>query len=626
MKIGDHIQNLGLRVSAIQAVAFILLALLGARLYYLQVVRGEYFSERAESQRVRLIPIPAPRGAIFDRSGKLLVDSRPTYNVVLSNEPLKTINVNDRVDDYSRALDLNRQFVVERLNLIKKQNDFETMVLKENVTMQDIAWVESHSLEFPELRVELQPQRFYPLGTTLAHALGYVGEISPKQLEEEEFKAKGFRPGDVIGKGGLEQYYDEFLRGKPGFRKVLVDSRGRVQSELEVVPPQSGQDLVTSIDLDLQLEAEHQLEISATKRGTIIAMDPNNGEILVMASAPSFDPNIFVRGSSSPEGRSQIAAYWQDEKRPLYNRAIQGRYPPGSTWKIPESVAALQQGAITVAHSSITCGGGLKVGNKFTRCMSNHGTPSLTPAIVHSCDGYYYRLGMKMGVEGIIKMIETFGFDRRSGIDLPNEKVPQTPKSWMPYILKHEGKWSDIRTVYASIGQDTVVVTPISMLRAAASVGMRGKEYTPHFFREFKPVGAVGREGDVNYTPPREGFAYQSPEPKLIALAPDQWDLVIKGMWGVVNGGGTAGSIRMSNLEIAGKTGTAQVAEVGKDVGANKDHSWFVSFAPAYKPEISVIALIENSGFGASNAGVAAKGMYEAYLAKHPTLQEVASK
>lgn len=622
MKIGDHIQNLGLRVSAIQAVAFILLALLGARLYYLQIVRGEYFSERAESQRVRLIPIPAPRGAILDRNGKLLVDSRPTYNIVLSNEPLKSINVNDRVDDYSRGLDLDRQFVVERLNLIKKQNEFEAMVLKENVTMQDIAWVESHSLEFPELRVEIQPQRFYPLGTTLAHVLGYVGEISPKQLEQDEYKTKGFRPGDVIGKGGLEQYYDEHLRGRPGFRKVLVDSRGRVQSELEVVPPQSGLDLVTSIDLDLQLEAEHQLATSVTKRGTIIAMDPNNGEIFVMASAPSFDPNIFVRGSSSPEGRAQIAAYWQDEKRPLYNRAIQGRYPAGSTWKIPESVGALQQGAITVARSNLACGGGIKVGNKFTRCMGNHGSPPLSYAITKSCDGYYYRLGLKMGVEGLIKMIEAFGFDRRSGIDLPNEKVPQTPKSWMPYILKHEGKWSDIRTVYASIGQDTVVITPISMLRAAASVGMRGKEYTPHFLREFKPVGAVGEPGDVNYKPARSGFAYQNPAPKLIELAPDQWDVVIKGMWGVVNGGGTAGSLKMADFDIAGKTGTAQVAELGQDVGKNKDHSWFVSFAPAYKPEISVIALIENSGFGGTHAGPAARGVYQAYLLKHPRESE----
>ena len=630
MKIGDHIQNVGLRIATIQGLAFLLLGLLGARLYFLQIVKGDYYSERAESQRVRLIPIAAPRGAIFDRNGRLLVDSRPTYNVVLSNEPLKLIkDINERVEDYSKGLDMERQFVVERLNLIKKQNEFEALVLKENANMRDIAWVEAHSLEFPELRIELQPQRFYPLGTTLAHVLGYVGEISPTQLESEEFKDKGFRPGDVIGKGGLEQYYDEYLRGKPGYRKVLVDSRGRVQSELAVVPPQSGQDLITTIDLDLQNEAENQLATSVTKRGTIIAMDPNNGEVLAMASAPSFDPNIFVRGSSTQQGRAQIAAYWQDEKRPLYNRAIQGRYPPGSTWKIPESVGALQQGAITVQHSSLACGGGLQVGNKFIRCMGNHGSPALTPAIVHSCDGYYYRLALKMSIEGMIKMVETFGYDHRSGIDLPNEKVPQTPKTWMPYILKHEGRWSEIRTAMSGIGQDTVVVTPISMLRAVSSVGVRGKEYTPHFLKEFRPIGAVGEEGDLTYIPGRSGFGYQHPEPKLIELQPDQWDMILKGMWGVVNAGGTAGGIKMSGFEIAGKTGTAQVTEVGKDSGANKDHSWFVSFAPAYKPEISVIALIENSGFGAANAAPAAKAIYEAYLTKRPVQpepEEVAAK
>ena len=618
MKLDDHNQNLGLRVGAIQALVFVLLTLLGARLYYLQIVRGEYFSERAESQRVRLIPIPAPRGAIFDRNGKLLVDSRPTYNVVLSNEPLKSVNVNDRVDDYSYGLHMDREFVVERLNLIKKQNEFEAMVLKENADMHDIAWVEAHSLEFPELRVELQPQRFYPLGETLAHVVGYVGEISPTQLESDEYRDKGFRPGDIIGKGGLEQYYDEYLRGKPGYRKVLVDSRGRVQSELQVMPPQSGQDLVTTIDLDLQNEAEYQLATSVTKRGTVIAMDPNNGEILAMASAPSFDPNVFVRGSSSPEGRKRIAAYWQDEKRPLYNRAIQGRYPPGSTWKIPESVGALQQGAITVTHSSLACGGGIQVGNKFTRCMGNHGSPPLPAAITHSCDGYYYRLGLKMGIEGIIKMVEAFGYDRRSGIDLPNEKVPQTPKTWMPYVIKHEGKWSDIRTVYASIGQDTVVVTPISMLRAVSSVGMRGREFIPHFLKEFRSIGPVGQEGDLIFIPGRQGFGYQHPEPKIIELKDDQWDLVIKGLWSVVNAGGTGGRIAIKGFDIAGKTGTAQVTEVGKDTGAKKDHSWFVSFAPAYKPEISVIALIENSGFGAANAAPAVRAIYDAYLIKHP--------
>ncbi|MEO7538658.1 MAG: penicillin-binding protein 2 [Pyrinomonadaceae bacterium] len=630
MKIGDNVQNLSARVATIQVIGFILLTLLGIRLYYLQVVKGDYYSDRAESQRVRRIPIPAPRGGIFDRNGKLLVDSRPTYNIVLSNEPLKSINVNDRVDDYSLGLNIDRQFVIERLSLIKQQNEFEAMVLKENVGIQDISWVESHSLEFPELRVELQPQRFYPLGTVLAHVLGYVGEISPAQLKDPAVIEKGFRPGDIVGKGGLEQYYDEYLRGRPGYRKVLVDSRGRVQSELEVVRPQAGQDLITTIDLDLQMEAENQLETSSTKRGTVIAMDPNNGEVFAMASAPSFDPNIFVRSSSSAEGRKQIAAYWQDEKRPLYNRAIQGRYPPGSTWKIPESVGALQQGVITVAHSNMVCGGGIRIGNKFTRCMGSHGSPPLSYAITKSCDGYYYRLALKMGIDGLTQMIENFGYDKRSGIDLPNEKISQTPKSWRPWVEKHEGKWSDIRTVYAGVGQDTVVVTPISMLKAVSSVGVRGSMYTPHFLKEFKSIGAVGEVGDVNYFPSRAGFGFAHPEPKVIEMTPEQNELMVKGMWGVVNGGGTAGSIRIPGFDIAGKTGTAQVAELGKDVGAKKDHAWFVSFAPAYKPEISVIVLIENSGFGGSNAAPAARGVYQAYLAKHPRadtdIQEVAAK
>jgi len=616
MKLNDYSQNLGIRIGTIHVLAFIFLTILGVRLYYLQVMKGEYYSERAENQRIRLIPIPAPRGAIFDRNGKILVDSRSTYNVTLSNEPIKKINVNDRIEDYARGLNLEPQFVVERLNFIKKQPEFETMVLKENATIQDIAWVESHTLEYPELRIELQPQRIYPLGTTLAHVLGYVGEISPKQLESEEYKSKGFRPGDIIGKGGLEQYYDEFLRGRPGYRKVIVDSRGRVQDEIEVVPPQAGQDLTTTIDLDLQNAAEEQLAKSVTKRGTIISIDPNSGEILVMASAPSFDPNIFVQSSTKPEGRKQIAAYWQDETRPLYNRAIQGRYPPGSTWKIPESMAALQQGVITVKDSNVACGGGITIGSKFTRCMGSHGSPPLSYAITKSCDGYYYRLALKMKIEGLIEMVEMFDYDKRTGVDLPNEKISQTPKSWKPIIEKRGEKWSDIRTVYASIGQDTVVVTPISMLRAVASIGVKGKMYVPHFLKEFKPIGSIGDQNDSTFIPERPGFGFQRPEPKNIPMTQEQEDLMVKGMWGVVQGGGTAGSIRIPDFEIAGKTGTAQVAELGKDVGKNKDHAWFVSFAPAFKPEIATIVLIENVGFGGSHAAPAAKGVYEAYLAK----------
>ncbi|HXG83246.1 MAG TPA: penicillin-binding protein 2 [Pyrinomonadaceae bacterium] len=628
MKLNDHVQNLGIRVGTIQVAAFILLTLLGLRLYYLQIVNGEYYSEKAENQRVRLIPIPAPRGAIFDRNGKLLVDSRPTYNVTLSNEPLKKIDLTERLEDYARGLSVDRQYLVERLNFLKKQPGFETMVLKENATIQDITWVEAHTLEYPELRIELQPQRFYPLGKALAHAVGYVGEISPKQLEKPESQAKGFRPGDIIGKGGLEQYYDEYLRGKPGYRKVIIDSRGRVQSEIETVPAQAGQDLISTIDLDLQMAAEEQLENSATKRGTIISMDPNNGEILAMASLPSFDPNAFVTRSTSPEGRREIADYYTNEERPLLNRAIQGRYHPGSVWKIPESVSALHQGAITVAHSNVVCGGGITIGNKFTRCMGSHGSPPLGYAITKSCDGYYYRLALKMGIEGLIEMVEDFDFDKRSGIDLPNEKISQTPKSWMPSVIKNEGKWSDIRTVYASIGQDTVVVTPISLLRAVSSISVEGKMFVPHFLKEFKPVRAIGEEGDKNYIAARIGFGYETPAPKVVEMSPEQNKLVLDGLWGVVNNGGTGARIKTAGFDIAGKTGTAQNSSLGS--GGAKDHAWFVSFAPAYKPEIAVLALIENSGFGGANAVPAVKGVYDAYLMKtHPDIlngQQIAMK
>jgi len=611
MRIIDYSQNLPIRIGIIQWVAYLILVLLGARLFYLQIIKGEYYSERAESQRIRFIPIPAPRGAILDRYGRILVDSRPSYIVTLSAEQIKSINPYERVDDYARGLKLDRQYIIERLNLIKKQPGFETMILKENATVEDIAWVEAHILEFPELQVELRPQRFYPYGEVLAHVLGYVGEISPKELEKPEYA--DLKPGDIIGKAGLERYYDRYLRGMPGYKKVLVDSRGRIQAELEVVEPQSGQDLITTIDLDLQLAAEAQLAKSVTKRGAIIAMDPNNGEILAMASSPSFDPNVFVRGVGTPEGRKKIAEYYTNPERPLLNRAIQGRYHPGSTWKIPLGVAGLQQNVITVKDSKILCGGGITIGNKFTRCMGNHGVPPLDYAITKSCDGYFYRLGLKLGVDGIIKMVEEFEYDKPTGIDIPNEKVSRTPKYWKPYVERREGRWSDIRTVYASIGQDTVEATPIAMLRAIAAIGVQGKMYVPHLMKEIKPIGPVGE------FPAREGLSYKLREPTIISMTPEQEALVLKGLWGVVNAGGTASAIRIPGFDIAGKTGTAQNAALGTK--GPKDHAWFISFAPAYKPEIAVMAIIENSGFGAQHAAPAVKGVYEAYLRKfHPSI------
>jgi penicillin-binding protein 2 len=617
MKLNDYSQNLPVRVASIQAFVFLLLTILGARMYYMQIVKGDYYEKKASDQRMRVIRMPAPRGAIFDRHGKLLVDSRSTYNITLSREPIKKINPMERMEVYADGLGLDRQFLTELLNWIKKQPEFETSIIKKNATMADITWVEAHQLEYPELRVELQPQRFYPNGTVAAHILGYVGEISIKQLESDQYKDKNFRAGDVIGKGGLEQYYDEQLRGREGYRRVVVDSRGRVIEEIESVPPQAGQDLVTTIDLDLQMVAEEELSKTATKRGTLIAMDPNNGEIIAMASAPTFDPNAFVLYSNTPEGRKQIADYYTNEQRPLLNRAIQGRYPPGSTWKIPMSVGGFEQGIITEQNNSIECGHGITIGGKYTRCMGSHGTPPLHTAISKSCDGYYYRLGIKMGIDGLTKMVETFGYDKPSGIDLPNEKTPRTPKYFRAAKEKTYGKWIDIESVYAGIGQVTVDVTPISMLRAVSSVASDGKMYVPHLLKEFKEIGAVGDPNDASAFVPSKPVSYFSRlEPIAIPMTEGQHQIILTGMKGALLGGGTATAAAISGFPIAGKTGTAQVAVLGKDKGANKDHAWFVSFAPADKPEIAVIGLIENSGFGGKNSAPMIRNFYQAYIAK----------
>src|ERR1051325_8162558 len=611
MKFEDDSQNLRLRLRIIQVLVLMLLVVLGVRLYVLQVVNGSYYAERAENQRIRLLPIPAPRGVILDRNGKLLVDSRPIYNVILSREDMKGKDFGAVIGPLAEGLAVDADILREHFDEVKSQPAFESIRVKENATLADIAWVESHALEFPEMRVEPAPQRRYPKDGVLAHVLAYVGEISPQQLEQPRYKDNGYRPGDIIGKEGLEAVYDDYLRGRDGYRKVVVDSRGHIQSEIERVEPQPGQDLVTSIDLDLQMVAEDRLRNSPSKRGVIISMDPNNGEILVLASYPTYDPNLFSQRITTKKGRAEYADLKQDPRTPLVNRAIQGRYPPGSTWKIPMAVAGLQQGAITLDHSQLLCGGGITVGNKFTRCMGNHGMPELRYAITKSCDGYFYRLGLKMGIGGVMEMVDEFDFNKRTGIDLPHEVVSWTPSPefkarWNP----RDPEWRDIDTVYASFGQVYDIITPISLLRAVAGIGVGGKLFVPHLLREAREVSEVGP------FPARPAHTFDHPAPKVIPIPEDQHHMVVEGMWGVVNNFGTAARIKMAGFDIAGKTGTAQVVGLGKDTGENKDHAWFVSYAPAYKPEIAVLALIENVGFGGTHAAPAARAVYDEYYRK----------
>lgn len=590
---------------------FAVLAVCVVRLYNLQIVHGDYYHERAINQRLRRLPIPAPRGAILDRNGKVLVDSRPIYDVVLQREKGGQVDFAALLKSLPGAMDLDPEYLNQRFSEIKSNPAYESLLIKENATIGDIAWVEARSLEFPLLHVEHRPQRHYPENGLLAHVLGYVGEISPRQLELPEFKEKSYKPGDVIGKEGLEAAYDQFLRGRDGTRTVMVDALGRIRDVVDVVEPTRGQDLVTTIDLDLQLAAEEQLRKSVSGRGVIIAMDPNNGEILALASYPTFDANLFTERISTRKGRAEYAALLRDPDTPLYNRAIRGRYPPGSTWKIPMAIAALQQGVITLDNSTLVCGGGIQIGNKFTRCMGNHGRPDLHTAIMKSCDGYFYRLGLKMGLPGIMNMVDEFKINQPTGIDLPHELVSWTPSpEFKARFNPHASQWTDIDTVYASFGQVYDFVTPISLLRAVAAVGVEGKLFTPHLLKE---VRGIGRRDEEGYRPSQEyGDAFAGRVP----ITPEQDEAVVKAMWSVVNEAGTATGIQKAGYDIAGKTGTAQVVGLGKDVGRNKDHSWFASYAPAFNPEIAVLALIENSGFGSRHAAPAARAIYDAYFEK----------
>lgn len=616
MKFEDSSQNLRARLRFIQAMVVLLLGVLSVRLYVLQVVRGERYAEIAENQRRRRLPIPAPRGLILDREGRVLVASRPIYNVIMSREDVKVKDLVSLIEPLAEGLTVDKDILRDYFELVKTMPAFESILVKQDATPGDIAWVEAHALEYPELRVEQQPQRTYPPNGSLSHVLGYVGEISPDQLKQQSSKDRGLKPGDIIGLSGIEQIYDDYLRGRDGYREVVVDSRGRIQDEIEIVDPIPGRDLVTTIDLDLQNAAEEQLANSVTRRGVIIAMDPGNGEIFAMASYPTFDPNLFSQRITTKGGRAEYAALLNDPETPLLNRAIQSRYPPGSTWKVPMAIGGLKQGAITLDHSNLVCGGGITIGNKFTRCMGNHGSPDVRTAISKSCDGYFYRLGLKMGIDGIVEMVDDFDLNKRTGIDLPNEVVSWTPsREFKRRMQPRDPEWRDIDTVYSSFGQVYDIITPISLLRTIAAVSEHGRMYIPHLLKEVRPFGTEGTpeyRGPVTFQP----LDQSRPNPKVIPIPEDINHAVVEGMWRVVNGGGTATRIQMAGFDIAGKTGTAQVVGLGKDVGKNKDHSWFVSYAPAYEPEIAMVALIENSGFGGHHAAPAVRGIYDVYYRK----------
>lgn len=607
--------NPELRVYVIQYLVLAVFIVLGIRFYVLQVARHDDYQARAENNRIREIPKPAPRGAILDRNGNTLVDNTPAFNIVVTPEDIT--NKEETLDALVKNLDVGRGELVAELNDPLRPKS-QPLLVKQNASAADRAWVAAHEFEHPEIQVDTQPQRIYKYGKLAAHVLGYIGQVNPKQLEIPEFKEAGYKSGDIIGQGGIEAIYDKILRGKDGMRRVIVDSRGRPIADLETIEPIKGQDIVTTLDLDVQRVSEEQF-YSKNDTGAAVVMNPQNGEILAMVSIPSFDPNVFARNVVSTESRKEVAAIVNDPSHPMYNKAIQGTYPTGSTWKILMATAALEEGIITPKSSRIVCGGGIQVGNRFVHdAGGNHGSPDIHAAIVHSCDGYFFRLGLKMGVDMIHDWVTRFGMGQRTGIDLPGEVRGIIPsREWKKRVNPRDPVWKDFDTVLASFGQGSVAVTPIQLIRAEAGIIMGGDFHAPHLFKEAK---------ETQLAPVK----YYDDKPTELTLSPVTVDIVSYGMWGVINEGGTGSIGFPREINAGGKTGTAQVLAKEKvHTREQKDHSWFISFAPmhtAAKPEIGVVSITEHGGWGAKASAPKVKMIEAAYFSKklgHPILPEL---
>lgn len=608
-RFNEEAQNFDARLSVVMYIMLAFFLVLGVRFWVLQVVNHESFLVKSNENRIREIPIPAARGNILDRNGRILVDSRPAFNLILNREDLRKQNLDELLSVIRDNLGVDPDWARQQIDdpLAPKSRP---VVIKQNISEADRAWVEAHEYEHPELNVALQPQRIYPLGPILGHVLGYVGQISDAQLKANLPEFEGARSGDVVGQAGIERSHNSTLMGKEGTRRVVVDSRGRFVEEIELVEPIPGQDIVTAIDIDLQMIAEEKL--AATKlNGVAIALDPRNGEILAMVSHPSYDPNLFAAGIS-PE---DYAVLRDNPDKPLTNRAIQDIYPPGSTWKPIMAMAGLSEGSMK-PNEGIPCGGGISIGSRFAACHGSHGAPNLERAIAVSCNGYFYRVGLRLGVDKLHKWATAMGLGKRTGIDLPNETPGYVPDSQIKLRWKKKDddpedkkyRWNDGDTVNAAIGQGYDRPTPLQMVHAFGGLAMDGRFTTPHLLRTAKSNGVTAE------------FGFDDPNIVDIPLDPVAFKYVMEGMRQVVTNG-TAKRAEVPGFDVCGKTGTAQVVSVRTGAtGKQKEHAWFVGFAPKPEegrlPEIAVCVLVEHGGHGGTISAPIAQAIITEYVRK----------
>jgi penicillin-binding protein 2 len=581
---------------ALVAVVFIFLF---GRLFFLQVVDGERYTYLSENNRIRLKKVPGTRGMVLDQRGQLLVDSRPSFDLLFVPEDAP--DPENTLRQLARLLGRDQAELLKALQENKFRAAFEEIVLGKDIDWTSTVAVESHQLDLPGVTLRSRPRRSYIESGMAAHLLGYLSEIGPKQLKMQ--KANGYSMGDEIGQFGLERRWEEFLRGQSGGQQVEVDALGRrvrVLHEVEDVP---GNNVLLTLDKDVQQTAFEALQ---GKEGAIVALDVSNGAVLAMASTPAFDPNVFARGVTAEEWRTLV----NDRLHPLNNRAIHGQYPPGSTFKIVLSIAALEEGAVQ-PDTHLSCGGSMAFGNRVFRDWKKegHGSVDLHRGIVQSCDVYFYQVGQRLGVDKIAHYARALGLGEKTGIDLDDEKPGLIPDS--EWKKKRYGQpWFPGETPSISIGQGYVTVTPLQMANLVATVANGGTLYRPWFVRKVESLdGTIIRE-------------YGPEVIHSIELKETTLENVRRALADVVNSGeGTGGAAKSQITQIAGKTGTAQVTEMrGKIVKSedlsylSRDHAWFVSYAPAEKPEIAVAVIVEHGGHGGSAAAPLAKKVIEKYL------------
>jgi len=579
------------------------------RFWQLQIHQGEKWRLIATENQIRKIRVPASRGLILDRRGRILAGNRPGFNITVIPADINQ----ETLEHLARILKVSTLELKNNIQKNQRWSPFVPIELKENLSWRELAEIEERLRELSGVDIELEPVRTYPRGETACHILGYLGEISPRELNQPEFA--GYNLGDLVGKAGVERAYEHELRGEDGYKFKVVDAWGKEKSteilsglKLKPQPPQPGANLYLTIDLELQ---EYAQSLLSGKKGAIVVISVENGEVLAMASSPGFNPEIFVN-RLHPEEWKKLE---NDPNHPLYNRAIQGTYPPGSVFKLVVAIAGLEKGAID-PKKTIFCSGVYYLGKKRFGCWrkAGHKRINLEQAIVQSCDVYFYQLGRKLGIDPIAHYANLLGLGLKSGIELGNEKSGLIPTSSWKQRVKKE-KWNPGDTLNASIGQGYVLVTPLQSALLAMVIANQGKLYKPQIVRRL-----ITQKGEI------KEFAPQLIQ--QINLSSRTWNLVKKAMWGVVNQPkGTAyWTARSSKIEIAGKTGTAQVIR-GKEFKGKKleeipeqfrDHAWFIAFAPFDHPQVAVSVVVENAGHGSTGAAPLAKKIIEKYFEIYP--------